>query len=39
MPRWTAGRPPSEEVLGRLVKGFISRDSLVLATKVHFHMR
>jgi len=39
MPRWTAGRPPSEEVLGRLVKEFVSRDSLVLVTKVHFPMR
>ena len=38
MPRWTAGRPPSEEVLGRLVKEFVSRDSLVLVTKVHFPM-
>jgi aryl-alcohol dehydrogenase-like predicted oxidoreductase len=39
MPRWTAGRPPSEEVLGRLVKEFVSRDSLVLVTEVHFPMR
>jgi 1-deoxyxylulose-5-phosphate synthase len=39
MPRWTAGRPPSEEVLGQLVKEFVSRDSLVFVTKVHFPMR